>query len=128
MIRSERGSTAVESVLAMTMLTPLLFGIVAFGDALQRWIGQDAAVAQAARFAGEVGGDTPDVRQLLAEGLRGAGIDPAGAEVAIAPARVGWREPVSVRVTTRYGLAIPFAPPLALQLRSEFTARGEVNR
>lgn len=128
MIERETGSTAVESVLAMTMLVPLLFGIVAFGDALQRWIGQDAATAQAARFAGEVGGDTPAVRALLEDGLRRAGIDPATVEVAIVPARVGWREPVSVRVTTRHGLAIPFAPPLELSLRSEFTARGEVNR
>jgi len=124
----ERGSTAVETVLAMTMLTPLLFGIVSFGDALQRWIAQDAATAQAARFAGEVGGDTPEVRTLLADALRASGIDPAGAEISIAPTRVGWREPVTVRVATTHRLGIPFVPPLALTLRSEFVARGEVNR
>jgi hypothetical protein len=128
MIRGDGGSTAVETVLALTMLTPLLFGIVSFGDALQRWIGQDAATAQAARFAGEVGGDSAEVRALLGEGLRDAGIDPSGAEVSIVPARVGWREPVTVRVTTRHRLAIPFVPPFDLTLRSAFVARGEVNR
>jgi len=128
LIRDEGGSTAVESVLALTMLTPLLFGIVSFGDALQRWIGQDAATAQTARFAGEVGGDSVEVRALLGESLRAAGIDAASAEVEIAPSRVGWREPLTVRVTTHHRLAIPFIPALDLALRSEFVARGEVNR
>jgi hypothetical protein len=127
-MRDERGSTAVESVLALTMLTPLLFGIVGFGDALQRWIGQDAATAQAARFAGEVGGDSAELRSLLGESLRAAGIDPARAEVSVAPARVGWREPVTVRVVTRHRLAIPFVSAFDLTLRSEFVSRGEVNR
>lgn len=112
----------------MTMLVPVLFSIVAFGDALQRWIGQDAATAQAARFAGEVGGDTPEVRALLADALRGSGIDPATTTVTITPARVGWREPVTVAVSSTHRLAIPFVPSLELSLRSSFVARGEVNR
>ncbi len=118
----------METVLAMTMLVPLLFSIVAFGDALQRWIGQDAATAQAARFAGEVGGDTPEVRALLGDALRSAGIDPASASVAITPSRVGWREPITVAVSTQHRLAVPFVPPLELTVRSRFVARGEVNR
>ena len=128
MIRGEAGSTAVESVLALTMLTPLLFGIVSFGDALQRWIGQDAATAQAARFAGEVGGDSVEVRALLGQALRDAGIDPAGTDVTITPQRVGWREPLTVRVTSHHRLTIPFVPVFDLSLRSEFVTRGEVNR
>ncbi len=112
----------------MTMLVPLLFSIVAFGDALQRWIGQDAATAQAARFAGEVGGDAPEVRALLEDGLRAAGVDPARASVTIAPSRVGWREPVTVTVSTPHRLTVPFVPTLELTLRSQFVARGEVNR
>jgi hypothetical protein len=127
-IRDEGASTAVETVLALTVLTPLLFGIVAFGDALQRWLGQDAATAQAARLAGELGGDTPEVRALLGDALRDAGIDPRGAEVVVTPARVGWREPIVVSVATRQRLAIPFVPPLELTLRSRFVSRGEVNR
>lgn len=128
MIRAERGSTAVETVLAMTMLVPILFSIVAFGDTLQRWIGQDAATAQAARLAGELGGDALEVRALLAQGLRGAGIDPARASIEVAPSRVGWREPVTVTVATRHALAIPFVPAFELTLRSQFVTRGEINR
>ena len=128
MIDAERGSAAVESILAMTILVPLLFSIVAFGDLLQRWIGQDAATAQAARLAGEVGGDTAEVRLLLQNGLLGAGIDPVRSEVSITPARVGWREPVTVQVATRQRLALPFLANFDVVMRSQFVARGEVNR
>lgn len=112
----------------MTILVPLLFSIVAFGDLLQRWIGQDAATAQAARLAGEVGGDTAEVRLLLQDALRGAGIDPARSEVTITPARVGWREPVTVQVATPQRLALPFLSSFDVVMRSHFVARGEVNR
>lgn len=112
----------------MTVLVPLLFSIVGFGDLLQRWIAQDAAVAQAARFAGEVGGDTPEVRALLADALRGAGIDPQRSAVVITPVRVGWREPIAVEVATRHALAVPFLASFDVTLRSRFVARGEVNR
>jgi hypothetical protein len=128
LIQDERGSTAVETVLAMTVLVPLLFSIVGFGDLLQRWLGQDAATAQAARLAGEVGGDTPEVRALLAEALRGTGIDPARAQVSIAPARVGWREPITVRVATHHRVPVPFLTHFEVPLRSQFVSRGEVNR
>lgn len=114
--------------MAVSVLVPLLFSIVGFGDLLQRWLGQDAATAQAARFAGEVGGDTPEVRAFLAEALRDGGIDAGRAEVSITPARVGWREPVSVRVATRHRLPIPFLANFEIVLRSQFVARGEVNR
>lgn len=112
----------------MTVLVPLLFSIVAFGDLFQRWIAQNAATAQAARFAGEVGGDAPEVRALLEGALRGAGIDPARSEVRIAPQRVGWREPVTVSVATRQPVPVPFLAHFEVVLRSEFVARGEVNR
>ncbi len=124
----ERGSAAVETVLAMTVLVPLLFSIVGFGDLLQRWLGQDAAAAQAARLAGEVGGDAPEVRQLLAEELLAAGIDASQSDVLIAPSRVGWREPVTVQVATRHSLPIPFVASFGVVLRSTFVSRGEVNR
>jgi hypothetical protein len=128
LIADEGASTAVETVLAVTVLVPLLFSIVGFGDLLQRWLGQDAATAQAARLAGEVGGDTIEVRTLLAEGLHDAGIDPARAEISIAPSRVGWREPVVVRVVARHRMPIPFLTSFEVALRSQFVARGEVNR
>lgn len=124
----ERGSTAVETVLAMTLLVPILFSIVGFGDLLQRWIGQDAATAQAARLAGEIGGDGAEVRTLLADGLRAAGVDSEHSEIAVTPSRAGWREPITVQVATRHRVPVPFLASFEVVLRSTFVSRGEVNR
>jgi len=114
--------------LVVAILVPLLFSILEFGSALERWLAQDAATVQAARYAGEIGGDGPEVRSLLAEQLRASGIDPGGVTVEIAPARVGWREPVRVSVSSEYRVAIPFLFTTTLPLRSTAIARGEVNR
>ena len=124
----ESGMAAIETVLTVTILVPLLFGVVAFGDAFQRWLAQDAAVVQAARFAAEVGGDTPEVRALLADSLRASGIDPGRAAVEIDPAQVGWREPLRVTVVSDARLDIPFVLHATIPLRSTAVARGEVNR
>jgi hypothetical protein len=127
-VRSDAGSTTLETTLMIVVLLPVLFAILEFGDAFHRWLAQDAATAQAARFAGEVGGDTPEVRALLADALRDAGIDPSRAEVEISPARVGWREPIRVQVRTDLPLSIPFAFSTVLPLRSSAVARGELAR
>ena len=60
---------------AITILVPLLFSILEFGSALERWLAQDAATVQAARYAGELGGDAPELRRFLDDELRAAGID-----------------------------------------------------
>lgn len=118
----------LETTLMILVLLPLLFGILEFGDALQRWLAQDSATVQAARYAAEVGGDAPEVRSLLADALRSSGIDPERAVVEVEPSRVGWREPIRVSVRTDFPLAIPFVFSTSLPLRSTAVARGEVNR
>jgi len=125
---SSDGTTTLETTLMIVVLLPVLFAILEFGDAFHRWLAQDAATAQAARFAAEVGGDTPEVRALLASALRDAGIDPARAEVEITPSRVGWREPIHVRVRTDLPVSIPFAFSAVLPLRSSAVTRGELAR
>ena len=127
-LASDAGTTTLETTLMIVVLLPVLFAILEFGDAFHRWLAQDAATAQAARFAGEVGGDTPAVRALLADSLRDAGIDPARATVEIDPARVGWREPIRVAVRTDLPISIPFAFTTVLPLRSSAVARGELAR
>lgn len=127
-IRSEAGTATLETTLMIVVLLPLLFAILQFGDAFHRWLAQDAATAHAARYAGEVGGDTPAVRQLVSEALRDAGIDPARATIAIAPARVGWREPIRVTVSHNVRIAIPFAFSADLPIVSTAVARGELAR
>jgi hypothetical protein len=112
----------------IVVLVPLLFSILEFGAALERWLAQDAIAVQAARFAGEVGGDRPEVRTLVGDQLRLSGIDPARVSVAIVPASVGWREPVRVSLVSDFPLAIPFLFSTTLPLRSSAISRGEVNR
>ena len=112
----------------IVVLLPVLFAILQFGDAFHRWLAQDAATAHAARYAAELGGDMPEVRSMLSEALRDAGIDPGRAQVEIVPAQVGWREPITVSVRTDLVIAIPFALTTVLPLRSSAVARGEVAR
>ena len=95
---------------------------------MERWLAQDAATVQAARYAGELGGDAPLLRQFLDEELRAAGIDPQGVSVDVAPSRVGWREPVRVSVSSAYPVSIPFLFSTNVPLRSSAISRGEVNR
>jgi len=128
LIKDERGLATLEATLMIAVLVPLLFSILEFGAALERWLAQDAATVQAARYAGELGGDLPEVRSLLADQLRASGIDPGVTTVTIEPARVGWREPVRVSVTSEQRVAIPFLFATTLPLRSSALARGEVNR
>ncbi len=107
---------------------PLLFSVLQFGSALERWLAQDAATVQAARFAGELGGDAPELRRFLNDELRDAGIDPDRVSVEVVPSHVGWREPVRVSVSSAYPVSIPFLFSTTLPLRSSAISRGEVNR
>ncbi|MDE3194402.1 MAG: pilus assembly protein [Chloroflexota bacterium] len=128
MLRGEQGSATLETILMILVLLPLLFAVVEFGDVFHRWLAQDAATAHAARYAAEVGGDTPEVRARLEESLRDAGIDPRRATIEIAPPRVGWRERVTVSVRTDAQIAVPFVLTTVLPLRSTAVARGELAR
>jgi Flp pilus assembly protein TadG len=125
---SDAGTATLETTLMIVVLLPVLFAILQFGDAFHRWLAQDAATAHAARYAAEVGGDTAEVRSLLADALRDAGIDPARAQVEVVPAQVGWREPIRVSVRTDLRIAIPFAFATTFPLRSTAVGRGEVAR
>ena len=127
-LREDRGLATLETTFAITILVPLLFSILEFGSALERWLAQDAATVQAARYAGEVGGDAPELRRFLDDELRAAGIDPARVSVDVVPSRVGWREPVRVSLSSSYPMSIPFLFSTTVPLRSSAISRGEVNR
>lgn len=125
---SEGGSATLETTLMLVVLLPVLFSILQFGDAFHRWLAQDAATARAARHAAEVGGDGPEVRALLFESLRDAGIDPDRAAIEITPPQVAWREPIRVSVSSDHTVAIPFAFTAVIPLRSTAVGRGELAR
>ena len=124
----DEGTVTLETTLAIAVLVPVLFAILQFGGAFQRWIAQDAVAVQGARHAAEVGGDAPEVRRAIDTSLRASGIDPATVSVAIEPATVGWREPIQVRLGSDARIAIPFLFTATLPLRSTAVARGEVAR
>jgi hypothetical protein len=124
----DRGLATLETTFAITILVPLLFSVLEFGSALERWLAQDAATVQAARYAGELGGDAPELRRFVADQLRGAGIDPEHVNIDVAPSRVGWREPIRVSLSSAYSVSIPFLFSTSVPLRSSAISRGEVNR
>lgn len=128
LLARDGGSVTLEATLALVVLVPILFAILQFGGAFQRWIAQDAVAVQAARHAGELGGDRPEVRRAIDTSLRASGIDPVTVSVAIEPPAVGWREPIQVRLGSDVRIAIPFLFSATLPLRSTAVARGEVAR
>ena len=128
MRHDDRGLATLETTLMITVLVPLLFAVIEFGDLFQRWLAQESATVQVARYAAEVGGDTPEVRTMLDEILRSSGIDPSRISLDIAPARVGWRQPLTVTVRNDASIAIPFLFSATLPLRTTAVVRGEIDR
>jgi Flp pilus assembly protein TadG len=112
----------------IAILIPLLFAVIEFGDVFQRWLAQESATIQVARYAAELGGDAPEVRALLEDSLRQSGIDPSSSTLEVAPAHVGWRQPLTVTVRTTATVAIPFLLAFAIPLRTTAVVRGEVAR
>ncbi|MCA1831513.1 MAG: pilus assembly protein [Actinobacteria bacterium] len=128
MLRDDGGLATLETTLMITILVPLLFAVIEFGDVFQRWLAQESATVQVARYAAEVGGDGPEVRALLNDSLRQSGIDPSLATLEVTPPRVGWREQLTVTVRTSAAIAIPFLFSATIPVRTTAIVRGEVAR
>jgi hypothetical protein len=126
--RDDVGMATLETTLMVVILVPLLFAILEFGWLTQRWLAQDGVALQAARYAGELGGDRPELRSFVQEHLRLVGIEPSRVIVDVEPAFVGWREPVRVSLRTEERVAIPFLFATTIAVRSTAVARGEVSR
>lgn len=124
----DRGMATLETTLMLVVLVPLLFAILEFGWLTQRWLAQDGVALQAARYAGELGGDRPELRSYIQEQLLLVGIEPSRVVVEIEPASVAWREPVRVSLRTDERMAIPFLFTTSITVRSTAVARGEVNQ
>jgi hypothetical protein len=124
----DHGMATLETTLMVVILVPLLFAILEFGWLTQRWLAQDGVALQAARYAGELGGDEPDLRSYVQEQLRLVGLEPSGVDVEVEPAHVAWREPIRVSLRAEERIAIPFLFATTVTMRSSAVARGEVNR
>ncbi len=124
----DHGMATLETTLMVVILVPLLFAILEFGWLTQRWLAQDGVALQAARYAGELGGDEPELRSYVQAQLRLVGIEPSGVDVEVEPAYVAWREPIRVSLRAEERIAIPFLFATTVTMRSSAVARGEVNR
>ncbi len=124
----EQGMATLETTLMVVILVPLLFAILEFGWLTQRWLAQDGVTLQAARYAGELGGDHPELRAYVREQLRLVGIEPSRVSVEVEPAYVAWRQPVRVSLRTDERITIPFVFTTTVTVRSTAVARGEISR
>jgi hypothetical protein len=124
----QAGQETLQAIFAVAfMLVPVLFSTLEIGNILHLWMGQHAAAAAGARVAGELGEDDGDVRSRIDSELRGASVDPGNCTVDVTPGRVAWHQPITVTITSRRRIGVPFLFQRDVDLVSSFTARGEVN-
>jgi Flp pilus assembly protein TadG len=123
-----RGLATLETTLMVVIVVPLLFAVIEFGWLFQRWLATESIAVHAARYAGELGGDTPALRSFIARELADVSIDPAFVRIEVAPARVGWREPIRVTVRSTERIDLPFLVSTDVPLSASAVARGEVAR
>ena len=112
----------------VVILVPLLFGVIEFGSLFQRWLAAETVAAHAARYAGELGGDDPALREFIARELGAVGIDASRVTVEVDPSHVTWREPVRVTVRSSERIDLPFALVTPITISATAVARGEVQR
>ena len=118
----------LETTLMVVIVVPLLFAVIEFGWLFQRWLATETVAMHAARYAGELGGDAPALREFVARELSFVNIDASRVAVEVAPARVGWREPVRVSVRSTERLQLPFLFALDVPVVASAIARGELAR
>ena len=112
----------------VTILVPLLFGVIEFGALFQRWLAAESVASHAARFAGEIGGDDASLRRFIADELTAVGIDPGRVRVEVEPTSVAWRQPVRVTVRSDERIDLPFIFGMPVTLSATAVARGELQR
>ncbi|EKP93804.1 TadE/TadG family type IV pilus assembly protein [Thermaerobacter subterraneus] len=122
--RAERGAAAAEFALVAGLLALLVFGLFDLTVLLNRQIVLVQAAREGVRRAMVEGGDTPEVREVIARQLRAGGIDPAAVAVAIEPRRPAYGSPLTVRLqlTVR-----PVTPVLRRFLQSGVPLQVEMN-
>lgn len=128
LLAGEHGAVGAEAVLAMLVIVPVLVSLIVFAQTLDTWQAQNHVAAAAARQAAQEGGDSRALRARVVADLAAAGLDPRSVSLTIQPATVDWRQPVTVELQSTQRVRIPFLLELDVPLRSQFIARGEVNR
>jgi Flp pilus assembly protein TadG len=126
--RADSGLATLETTLMVVILVPLLFAVIEFGWLFQRWLAAETVAVHAARYAGELGGDAPALREFVARELSLVNIDATRVQVDVSPSRVGWREPVRVSVRSTERVQLPFLFSTDVPISASAIARGELSR
>ncbi|HEY8488911.1 MAG TPA: TadE/TadG family type IV pilus assembly protein [Thermaerobacter sp.] len=119
----DQGAAAAEFVLVVGLLATLIFGLFDLTVILNRQIVLVQAAREGVRRAIVEGGDTPEVRQVIARQLEAGGIDPQAVTVAIEPRRPAYGSPLSVElrftarpVTPVLSRLVPGGIPLRIRM------------
>jgi len=128
MTHDDAGLATLETTLMVVIVVPLLFAVIEFGWLFQRWLATETVAVHAARYAGELGGDAPGLREFIARELAFVNMDATRVQVEVSPARVGWREPVRVTVRSTERVQLPFLFTTDVPISASAIARGELAR
>ena len=88
--RGDRGAAAVEFALVVPLLFLLVFGMIDFGWAINRYTVLNNATREGVRLA-SLGADSSEITASVTESLEDAGLDAAAVVVGLAARRPGWR-------------------------------------
>lgn len=124
----QRGHAAAEFALVAGVLAVFLLASLELSVAVTRHAGVLAAAREGARQAAVDGGDSPAVRQRIADMLALAGAADAHATVRVEPKQAGYGRPVRVSIEVPYRLRTPLLRQLAggeLTLRGQAVTRNE---
>ena len=124
----QRGQETLQAIFVVSfVLLPVLFATLELAGLLHQWNAQQSAAAIGARIASERGAYDPTVRTWVTNELVSAGVDRNCCDIEGSPAWVGWHEPITVRVSARRHVGIPFLFQRDVELAAAATGRGELN-
>lgn len=118
----ERGNAAAEFALVAGLLAVFILASFDLSVAVTAHTAVMAAAREGARQAAIDGGDTPAVRQRVAEMLSLASLSDTDATVRVEPRQAGYGRPIRVTVAVAYR---PRTPLLRRLADGEFMLRGQ---
>lgn len=119
---------AAEFALVAGLLALLVFGFFDLAVILNRQIVLVQAAREGVRRAVVEGGDTAEVRQVIARQLQAGGLDPATVDVRIEPRRPAYGSVLSVRLGMVVRPVTPVVRPFlrdGIHLQIEMHGRNE---
>lgn len=127
-LKAERGAVAAEFALVVGLLVLLTFTLFELAVVLNRQVVLVQAAREGVRRAVVEGGDTREVREVIAAQLRAGGLDPDRVTVSIRPRSAGYGATLYVRLDTELRPVTPMARRLwgnGFHLRAEMQGRNE---